>query len=140
MWRLLKAKSIPVTASQCGPHFGDFRHGLFYGLCQAPLPPAGSGLTQNIAALNSTSVKSYFARRYVGANISVVVVGDVNPAAAHILISRYFSAASATRPQRLTSRRKTLRRRFARRRVVGAWHALPLLWRFARLALVHLKT
>jgi predicted Zn-dependent peptidase len=60
--------------------------------------PAG-GLTQNIAALNSTSVKAYFAKRYVGANISVVVVGDVNPAAAHRLISQYFSAASATRPQ-----------------------------------------
>jgi zinc protease len=61
--------------------------------------PAG-GLTQNIAALNSTSVKAYYAQRYTGANISVIVVGDVNPAAAHTLIARYFSAASPTRSQR----------------------------------------
>jgi zinc protease len=60
--------------------------------------PAG-GLTQNIAAFNSTSAKAYYAKRYIGANISVIVVGDVNPAAAHTLISQYFSAAPPTRPQ-----------------------------------------
>jgi predicted Zn-dependent peptidase len=60
--------------------------------------PAG-GLTQNIASLNSTGVKAYHAKRYTGANISVVVVGDVNPAAAHKLIAQYFSAASSERSQ-----------------------------------------
>jgi predicted Zn-dependent peptidase len=56
-------------------------------------------VTQNIAALNSTSVKAYYARRYIGANISVIVVGDVSPTTAHTLIGQYFSPAAATRPQ-----------------------------------------
>jgi zinc protease len=56
--------------------------------------PAG-GTDAGIEKLTGAIARAYHAARYVGANISVIVVGDVHPDAAHKLIARYFGEAVA---------------------------------------------
>ncbi len=57
-----------------------------------PYRRAANGTTEGIDALGGARVRAYHAARYVGRNISVVVVGDVRAATAHALIAQAFSA------------------------------------------------
>lgn len=64
-----------------------------------PYRRAANGTTQGVDALGGARVRAYHAARYVGSNISVVVVGDVRAATAHALIAQSFGGASATASQ-----------------------------------------
>lgn len=46
-----------------------------------------------VDALSPAAVRAYHKARYAGANISVIIVGDLSPTAAHALIAREFGAA-----------------------------------------------
>lgn len=63
-----------------------------------PYRRPANGSSTSIESLNGARVRAYHAARYVGANISVIVVGDVRAAAAHALIARHFAAAPPTKP------------------------------------------
>jgi len=54
--------------------------------------PAG-GTEDSIDALTGAAVRAYHKARYIGPNISVIVVGDVHHTNAHALIAQYFGAA-----------------------------------------------
>ena len=55
--------------------------------------PAG-GTSLGISNLTPERVRQFHKQLYVGRNISVVVVGDVQAKGAHALLSKYFSAAA----------------------------------------------
>ncbi len=63
-----------------------------------PYRRPANGSTDSIEKLSGARVRAYHAARYVGANISVVVVGDIRAAAAHALAAQLFAPAAATRP------------------------------------------
>lgn len=64
--------------------------------------PAG-GTQDSLEGLTGAIVRSYYQAHYAGANISVVIVGDTQRAAAYSLIDRYFSVAptASTLPPRI---------------------------------------
>jgi len=60
--------------------------------------PSG-GTPASIAALTGSPLRAYYKQRYVGSNISVIIVGDVQRSIAHKLVATYFgSAPAATKP------------------------------------------
>ncbi|MBV9469573.1 MAG: insulinase family protein [Abitibacteriaceae bacterium] len=63
-----------------------------------PYNKPAAGTEASLEALNGAKVRSYYNARYVGSNISVVVVGDVKREAAYRLIERYFGEAAAAKP------------------------------------------
>jgi zinc protease len=58
-----------------------------------PYKRAALGTSEEVEKLNGKKVRDYHAARYVGSNISVVIVGDVQRDAAHKLIEHYFAGA-----------------------------------------------
>jgi zinc protease len=58
--------------------------------------PSG-GTAASVAALTGGPVRAYHRARYVGANISVVIVGDVQRDAAHKLVASFFGGAAASK-------------------------------------------
>ena len=56
--------------------------------------PAG-GSADTVARLSGGAARAFHAARYVGGNISVIIVGDVRRATANALIARHFAAAKA---------------------------------------------
>ncbi|MDQ3813698.1 MAG: insulinase family protein [Armatimonadota bacterium] len=60
--------------------------------------PAG-GTPESVDALTGAQVRAYYKARYVGPNISVIVVGDVQHAMARTLIGQNFSAAPGAAKQ-----------------------------------------
>jgi predicted Zn-dependent peptidase len=58
-----------------------------------PYRRAALGTSEEMEKLNGKKVRDYHAARYVGSNISVVIVGDVQRDGAHKLIEQYFSGA-----------------------------------------------
>lgn len=63
-----------------------------------PYRRAAIGNDAAVAALTPSAAKNYFAKHYVGANISVVVAGQIPLASAQKLIADNFRAASAAKP------------------------------------------
>jgi zinc protease len=83
--------------------------------------PAG-GTSQSIETVTTNLARSYHQARFVGPNISVVVVGEVSPGETQALIAQFFSDAPAkatttnqvgTTPEIAPPAFKTLARRFA---------------------------
>lgn len=66
-----------------------------------PYRRAALGTTEGIDALAGARVRAYHAARYVGRNISVVIVGDVRAATAHALIAQAFDGAPIARTPEL---------------------------------------
>lgn len=62
------------------------------GFSKHPYRFSPGGSSDSLENLRGSSVRAYFAHRYVGSNISVVIVGDVNAAAAHHLVAQSFGA------------------------------------------------
>lgn len=84
--------------------------------------PAG-GSAHSLEGVTGTQVRTFHKDRFVGPNISVVVVGDTSPQTAHKLIGQFFADArpatpdtsSKTTPEVAPPSFKTLSRRFATR-------------------------
>ena len=58
-----------------------------------PYSKAAGGSSLNIETMPTQRVREFYARNYVGRNISVIVTGDVRAEQAHVMIEREFSAA-----------------------------------------------
>jgi zinc protease len=58
-----------------------------------PYRRAAFGSEEDLEVLTPARVRSFFASRYSGSNISVVLVGDVTAARAHQLTAQFFGAA-----------------------------------------------
>ncbi len=99
-----------------------------------PYRRAAIGSDAAVANLSLTAVKNYFTKNYVGANISVVVAGQIAPATAHKLIAANFGAASAAKPvaPKFAPEAPLKRDTIARRRPVSreiidlAWRSAPI--------------
>lgn len=88
------------------------------------------GTISTVSALNAAKAKAYHQRQYVGANISVVVVGDVSPATAQNWIAKYFGKASAAKPHApAPATESPLKLNVVSRRARVAREALVLAWR-----------
>jgi zinc protease len=88
------------------------------------------GTLSTVASLNAGRAKAYHDRQYVGANISVVVVGDISAAAAQKLIATYFGKASAAKPKPVpVATEGPLKLNVVSRRARVAREALVLAWR-----------
>ncbi|HEX8551488.1 MAG TPA: pitrilysin family protein [Abditibacteriaceae bacterium] len=65
------------------------------GFAKHPYRFSPSGTVESLGKLRGKSVRDYYAARYVGSNISVVVVGDITTEAAHALVAQSFRLARA---------------------------------------------
>jgi len=63
-----------------------------------PYRRSTEGTLASIAALTGAKVRAYHQARFAGANISVVIVGDVARANAHKLVAQYFGTAPKAAP------------------------------------------
>jgi zinc protease len=60
-----------------------------------PYRRAALGSDNSVAALSAQTVRAFYQKNYVGANLRVVVVGQIAPVAAQKLIAQNFGGASA---------------------------------------------
>ena len=63
------------------------------GFARHPYRFSPNGSAENLEKLSVKAVRDYHAARYVGGNISVVVVGDISAQSAHALIASSFGGA-----------------------------------------------
>jgi zinc protease len=63
---------------------------------------SANGSSDRVEKLTGSQVRAYHHARYVGPNISVIVVGDLESDTAHKLIAQSFGLATATRPSEPT--------------------------------------
>jgi len=89
------------------------------------------GTTSSVEALTTARVRAYHQNRYAGANITVVVVGDVAPQIIHTLIAQNFTAAvvSKTTAATIAPEQKPLAFKTVTRRIPGAATAIVLAFR-----------
>ncbi|HVF11336.1 MAG TPA: insulinase family protein, partial [Abditibacteriaceae bacterium] len=96
-----------------------------------PYRRPAAGTSSSVEALTVARVRAYHQMRYVGANITVVVVGDAAPDTMHKLIAQHFATASAViKPEApVAVENKPLAFRSVTRRIPGAAPAIILAFR-----------
>lgn len=100
------------------------------GFARHPYRFSPGGNEESLEKLRGTAVREFFAHRYVGSNISVVIVGDVDAASAHQLVANSFAAVRAgktddvlTTEGALKAQNIVRRRQIARTALVLAFRA-----------------
>ena len=95
-----------------------------------PYGHAEIGSEDTLGALNPAKARAFYARQYVGQNISVVIVGDVKAADAVAAVGRTFATASKTPANKMTPTKGALpENREVSEKAPVSTDALSLAWR-----------
>lgn len=95
-----------------------------------PYRRAAIGSDSSVAGLTQKIIRSYYDRNYVGANISVVVVGQITAPAAQQLVAQNFATASSTKPTPpKPSAEAPLKNDVVARRRIVSREVIDLAWR-----------
>jgi len=96
---LLNRESDPLQAA------ADISYRAAFARHPYRKPPGGTSI--GVESMKPSRVRAYHAARYVGDNISVVIVGDTQGLQAHKLIAKYFGAAPLDKTKPVSVRAET---------------------------------